>query len=401
MKTKIIYIGWILSIILGTNNCSAQDKSSGIGKSDRKIYQESISDYSDSIQQKIDESRRNAITRAVEKVMPAVVGINVFHYVEVPYYDPFFEDILRQFFGMQREELYRKYKIRGLGSGFIVSPDGYILTNHHVAGNASKIVVTTTGGKQYDAKLVLSDKLTDIALLKIEGDNFPYLKLGNSDNVIVGEWVIALGNPFGLFDLNMKPTVTVGVVSNKNVNLTQNGRMYKGMIQTDAAISSGNSGGPLVNSLGEVIGINTMIYSTATSYAGAGSIGIGWAIPINRVKKIVDRFFAIGEVQRILDYGFEVIEPNSDEARAWRLNFDEGLMIVQVKRNSIASNNGLEPGDIILEVNGEKVNTERDLYYILFDTFRGDELVFKVKRGNEILNLRIVVTESPKKSKPN
>jgi len=226
--------------------------------------------------------------------------------------------------------------------------------------------------------------------LKIEGENFPYLKLGNSDDVIVGEWVIALGNPFGLFDLNSKPTVTVGVVSNKGVNLMLDNKYYKGMIQTDAAISSGNSGGPLINSLGEVIGINTMIYSTATSSSGAGSIGIGWAIPINRVKKIINRFVT-NKLNRanINRLGLGVVEPNSEEAQLYRLNFEQGLFVVEIKRNSLADKAGFQVGDVIIEINGEKVNSIEEFKSILLDTFEGDVLNFKVSRNDRIINLKI------------
>lgn len=394
MNAKIIIFALTILFLFGNTACSAQEKRGEKGYSSSRIYEESVSTKKDSISNELYNSRQNAITRAVAKASPAVVGINVIQYVEVPVetYDPFMDPFFEFFFGRRpRDYFYERYQVRGLGSGFIISPDGYILTNHHVAGNASKIVVTTTEGKKYDAKLIAADELTDVALLKIEGDNFPYLKLGNSDDVIVGEWVIAMGNPFGLFDLNMKPTVTVGVVSNKGINIIQENRVYKGLIQTDAAISSGNSGGPLLNSLGEVIGINTMIYSTATSREGAGSIGIGWAIPINRVKKLLDRVSNNIELKRNWDIGITLIEPNSIEARRLYLKFDEGLLVTEVYRNSPAAKAGFEPGDIILEINGEKVNSLRDYQMIVFDSFIGDDLNFKVKRGDRIIDLVVKV----------
>ncbi|ROL56382.1 PDZ domain-containing protein [Bacteroidetes/Chlorobi group bacterium Naka2016] len=394
MNAKIIIFALTILFLFGNTTCSAQEKKGEKSYSSSKIYEESVLTKKDSISNELYNSRQNAITRAVAKASPAVVGINVIQYVEVPVetYDPFMDPFFEFFFGGRpRDYFYERYQVRGLGSGFIISPDGYILTNHHVAGNASKIVVTTTEGKKYDAKLIAADELTDVALLKIEGDNFPYLKLGNSDDVIVGEWVIAMGNPFGLFDLNMKPTVTVGVVSNKGINIIQENRVYKGLIQTDAAISSGNSGGPLLNSLGEVIGINTMIYSTATSREGAGSIGIGWAIPINRVKKLLDRVSNNIELKRNWDIGITLIEPNSIEARRLYLKFDEGLLVTEVYRNSPAAKAGFEPGDIILEINGEKVNSLRDYRMIVFDSFIGDDLNFKVKRGDRIIDLVVKV----------
>ena len=229
-------------------------------------------------------SRKNIITETVKKVSPAVVGINV---IEIQQYrDPlgsFFDDpFFRQFFGDRRS---RSREVKELGSGYIISPDGYIVTNDHVAGNASRITITLTDGISYDAKLIGSDPVSDIALLKIDGENFPYVEPGNSDEIIIGEWAIALGNPFGLFEVNDKPTVTVGVISATGMNLEPiNDRYYLNMIQTDAAINGGNSGGPLVNSLGEVIGMNTLIFTAGSQ----GSIGLGFAIPINKVKSIIE-----------------------------------------------------------------------------------------------------------------
>ncbi|MCL5991543.1 MAG: trypsin-like peptidase domain-containing protein, partial [Bacteroidetes bacterium] len=300
-----------LLILLSFQYCNSESRESG--GSGNKLYTDaknSYSVYSNGSSDDIANSRHNAITKAVEECSPAIVGINVTEVYQVEYREPynmFFDDpFFQQFFGNQRRSRTREYSVQGLGSGFIISQDGYILTNHHVAGNASKIIVTTTDGKKFDAEIIGADKTSDVALLKIKGDNFPYLKLANSDDVIIGEWSIAFGNPFGLFDINTKPTITVGVVSNKNINFTQDDRVYRGMIQTDAAISSGNSGGPLVNSLGEVIGINTVIFSTAQSSRGAGSIGIGFAIPINRVKKVVDIIKDNKKINRNFNVGMEV-----------------------------------------------------------------------------------------------
>lgn len=195
---------------------------------------------------KIANSRRNAITDAIQKCSPAIVGINVTEVVQVQYRRSFQEDLFNHFFGRRPAPRTKKYEVKGLGSGFIISPDGYILTNHHVAGNASKVVITMTDGSEHHAKIIGSDMISDVALLKIEGDNFPYLEIDSSEDLMIGEWVIAFGNPFGLFDINSKPTVTVGVVSNQGVSFLHEGRndtrVYKDMIQTDAAISSGNSG---------------------------------------------------------------------------------------------------------------------------------------------------------------
>lgn len=335
----------------------------------------------------ITSSRSNAITRAVARVSPAVVGINVTEVRDVQYRDPFDEFFNDPFFDQfyRRRGQTMKQEIHGLGSGYIISSDGYIVTNDHVAGKASKIVVTMTDGKRYDAKVIGTDPTSDVALLKIEGGaNLPFLDLGNSDEVIVGEWAIALGNPFGLFDINSKPTVTVGVVSNSGVNLqVQENRVYRNMIQTDAAISSGNSGGPLVNSLGQVIGMNTVIYSTAQSSQGAGSIGIGFAVPINRVKRSVDELRQHGSIDRNFWTGMRVQQIDANIARYLQLKSQQGVVVVDVAPNSPASRAGLEVSDVILSINGEVVRTDDDALALLTDARVGDTMKIRILRDGK------------------
>jgi len=279
----------------------------------KKVYEESKQSTAQNNQNEIALSRQNAITKAISTTRDAVVGINVIELKEFvinPFgFDPFFNDFFRMF----NQKMVQQ--VQSLGSGFIISPDGYIVTNDHVAGNAKKIIVTLTDGRKFEAKIIGTDPVSDIAVLKIDSENLPYIKFGDSDQLIVGEWAIAMGNPFGLFDINSKPTVTVGVVSNLGVNMInqESGtiRIYKNMIQTDAAISSGNSGGPLLNSNGDVIGMNTVIYSTAQSSKGAGSIGIGFAIPVNRIKQIVNELVENGKIERANYSGMDV--ENLDE----------------------------------------------------------------------------------------
>jgi serine protease Do len=336
----------------------------------------------DSVSGTIGTSRRNAITRTVAEVSPAVVGITV---TEVQQYrvrspwgdDPFF----RQFFG---DRVYSQ-PVQELGSGFLISADGYILTNDHVAGNAKEITVSLTQGEKYKAELIGTDAVSDIALLKINGKNFPYLRLGNSDDVIIGEWAIAFGNPFGLFDISDKPTVTVGVVSATKMNLrAEEGRVYRGMIQTDAAINSGNSGGPLVNSAGDVIGVNAVIYTP-----NQGSIGLGFAIPINRVKTILAELRKSGKIEREYWTGLEVQTVDARVARYFGLDKPEGVIVSDVKRGSPASRAGFKVGDIIQEVNGEKVVDESGIISIVDDARVGDVLAVKVFRDRNTVNLRM------------
>ena len=336
----------------------------------------------DSVDNALSASRHNAITRTVAAVSPAVVGINVIEEQVYRYRSPWGDDpFFRRFFG---DQLFRQ-KVQGLGSGFIISSDGYILTNDHVAGNAKEITVTTTAGEKFKARLIGTDQVSDIALLKIEGSALPFIRLGNSDDVIIGEWAIAFGNPFGLFEISDKPTVTVGVVSAKGMNLqAEEGRVYRGMIQTDASINSGNSGGPLVNTLGEVIGVNAVIYSP-----NQGSIGLGFAIPINRVKGIVAQLKKSGKIERAFWTGLEVQPVDARIARYFGMEQPEGVIVSDVQRNSPGSKAGFTTGDIIVAVNGERVSDDASLLAIVNDGKVGDELTVKVYRDKKSLTLKL------------
>lgn len=336
----------------------------------------------DSIAETVTTGRRNAITRAVATASPAVVGINVIELRQYRQISPWGDDpFFRQFFG---DRTYTQ-QVAGLGSGFLISPDGYILTNDHVAGNAKEITVTLTNGKQYKATLVGTDLISDIALLKIDGRDLPYMKLGNSDDVIVGEWVIALGNPFGLFDINDKPTVTVGVISNTGMKIESGeGRVYRDMIQTDAAINSGNSGGPLLNALGEVVGVNSVIYTP-----NQGNIGLGFAIPINRVKTIVAELRRSGKIERDFWTGLEIQAVDRRIARYFGLDRVQGVIVSEVKRSSPAERAGIRVGDIIIEVNGERINDEASLIALMDDAKTGDMLRMKVIRERREVQLSL------------
>jgi serine protease Do len=340
------------------------------------------SDQRDSVNETVGTSRRNAITRAAALASPAVVGINVLELRQYRQWSPWGDDpFFRQFFG---DRTYTQ-PIQGLGSGFLISSDGYVLTNDHVAGNAKEITVTMTNGEKYKAELVGTDMVSDISVLKIDAKNLPSLKLGNSDDVIIGEWVLALGNPFGLFEVNDKPTVTVGVVSATNMRLNdQEGRVYRGMIQTDAAINSGNSGGPLINSVGEVIGVNASILTP-----NQGSIGIGFAIPINRVKSIVAELKKNGKIERSFWTGIEIQPVDRRIARYFGLDQVRGVIVSDIKRGSPAEKGGLKVGDIILEANGEKINDESTLIGIVDEAKTGDSLRMKVLREHKSVDISV------------
>lgn len=341
-------------------------------------------------QNSVDNSRKNAITKAIEIASPAVVGINVEEVVQYSRYDDPFFDFFSDFFGGGSNSRV----VEGLGSGFIISDDGYVLTNYHVAGNADRIVVTASGGEKYEAKIVGADAVTDIALLKIDTDKkLPYLKLAKSDDVLVGEWSIAFGNPFGLFDLNAKPTVTVGVVSNIGLDFVQEDKVYKSMVQTDAAISSGNSGGPLVNANGEVIGMNTVIFSTATNRAGAGSIGIGWAIPSDRLKMITEKLISGKKINRNFFLGMELQPLNSRIAQRYNISIDYGLLVTRTYTKSAADLAGIEPGDVILEIDNHKVRKAEDFYLNILDGEVGKSYNFVILHNGERINTKYTLKE--------
>jgi len=367
----------VLTVIAVIAVSSAIFLLNGDNSSGKSIYENSNS---------ISSERENIITRTVAKISPAIVGINVTEVRQVnnPFFNPFFNDpFFQQFFGDQSYS----QEVKGLGSGFLISADGYILTNDHVAGNAKKITVTLTDGRHFDAKVIGTDKVSDVCLLKIEENKLPFLKLGNSSDIIIGEWSIALGNPFGLFDVNDKPTVTVGVISATGMNLEPvEDRFYLNMIQTDAAINGGNSGGPLVNSLGDVIGMNTIIYSTGS---GKGSIGLGFAIPINKVKKIVDELKVKGEIDRNFFTGLGVQDIDEKIAAYFKLPNSRGVIVNSVMKNSPAEKAGFKNGDVILALGDFKISNRNTLLGALQEYRTGQNVTFSVLRDEKNLKLEM------------
>ncbi|NLT51611.1 MAG: PDZ domain-containing protein [Ignavibacteria bacterium] len=339
----------------------------------------------------INESRHTIVTKTVQKISPAVVGINVTEirqYVVDPWArffsnDPFY----KHFFG---DGVYNK-QVKSLGSGAIISSDGYIITNDHVAGNGVKIIVTMTDGNEYDAKIIGSDPVSDITLLKIDAENLPFIPLGNSDDILIGEWVIALGNPFGLFEKSDKPTVTVGVVSATGMNLDPvENRFYLNMIQTDAAINGGNSGGPLVNSVGELIGMNTLIYSPN---GAQGNVGVGFAIPINKVKRIMNELKEKGEVNRKFKTGLRIQSIDESIAKYYNLKSTRGVIITHILKNSAADKAGLLVGDIITEVNNYRINNETTMIGAINEFRTGDKLQIKIYREDKYLTKTMKLEE--------
>ncbi len=325
------------------------------------------------LKKEIPESRRNAIVEAAEKVGPAVVSISVIQTRTVqasPYFNPFgadnFDDTW-SFFLRPREF---KQRVHSIGSGVITDPRGYILTNQHVVEGAEEIRITLPSGAEYKGKVTGEDTQSDLAIVKIEdGKELPYAKLGNSDNLAIGEWAIAIGNPFGYLLDDPHPTVTAGVVSaigrDFKRQVGQGNRIYRKMIQTDAAINPGNSGGPLVNADGEVIGVNTFIFSSSR-----GSEGVGFAIPANRARRVMEDLIEHGEV--VLPWiGLDAQSLTPLLAQSMNLPLKEGALVSSVDKGSPAERAGISRGDVITEVEGRKISGAEDWESFVWDLRSG------------------------------
>ncbi len=348
-------------------------------------------------QQQVAASRQTAITRAVQKVSPAVVSVNVLG-VRLRYQTPFFlnDPFFQYFFGYRRPYVIEQ-QVQSVGSGFVISPEGYIVTNEHVIDveglvpESVRITVAFPDGKRLDARIVGTDPITDIALLKVEPERpLHFLTFGRSSDVLVGEWVIALGNPFGLFEAS-EPSVTVGVISATGRDFKpQEGHVYRDMIQTDAAINQGNSGGPLVNTLGEVIGVNTFIISPTGQYAG-----LSFAVPSDRVKRIVRELQEKGRVDRSIYTGLIVRRMNARIARALGLDEPRGVLVDRVDPGSPADRAGIRPYDVILAIDGERVNDPIDAYTKLLDYRPGDVVRFLIWRDGKEHEVKLKLEKAP------
>jgi serine protease Do len=318
----------------------------------------------------------------VERVSPAVVNIDtlriaVYRSPLAPFFsDPFF----RRFFG-DIPELERRVPQKGIGTGFVFRSDGYILTNEHVIRGANKIKVTFIDGKEYEGKVIGADPLTDIAVVKIDADNLPTIPLGDSDKARVGEFVIAIGNPYGL-----SHTVTVGVLSAKGrpISAGDSGREYENFLQTDAAINPGNSGGPLLNLRGEVIGINTAILPYAQ--------GIGFAIPINMAKSILEQLIEKGRVVRAW-LGVYIQDLTPELAQKFGLSEAKGALVADISKGSPAEKAGLRRGDIILKVDGKEIPTVSSLQQEIRSRRPGERVRLEVWRDGKSIVLEATLEE--------
>lgn len=315
--------------------------------------------------QDVDASRRTAIVRASERIAPAVVSVNVRSRQTVQPRSIF--DI----FGPSTRE------VQGLGSGFVIRNDGVVVTNEHVVRGATEVVVTLPDGRDFAADVVGTDDVTDLAVLRLRAppSNLTVAALGSSANLIIGEWAIAVGNPFGFYLANAEPTVTAGVISAVGRNIIPGGDDNRGyyldMIQTDASINPGNSGGPLVNAAGEVIGVNASILS-----ATGGSVGLGFAIPIDRARRVVSDLLANGRVRRPwIGVNVEPAAPNS-------FGHSREVKITNVAPNSPGERAGIRPGEIVTSVNRKPVRNPLDWEARLLDAHVGEPMEITVSGIN-------------------
>ncbi len=317
--------------------------------------------------QSLGKFRQTAIVTAASRLAPAVVSVNVLRRERRLPQDPF-----EQFFTPRGAE----QVVEGYGSGFVISADGVVITNQHVTQGAEQIVVTTRDGRDFPAKILGEDPLTDIAVLKLDATGLPTAPLGKSTDLMIG----VLGNT--------EPTVTAGVVSAVGRNLLpsegQSG-IYVGMIQTDAPINPGNSGGPLANAVGDVVGVNSSIFTSS-----GGSVGIGFAIPIERALRVADELRRFGKVRRAW-VGLDVA--GAEDLRGWKKA--GGLRVIQVALGGPAGRAGVAAGDVLVSARGRRLRTFLDWEAVMLDTGPGDTLVVSYRHAGEGRNARLAVTDFP------
>ncbi len=314
----------------------------------------------------------------VKRVLPAVVNIGV---TETVSGSPDWEDLPPEIQRQLRERFRRsKRQVQGAGSGFIIDPAGFIITNNHVAGQADKIIVSLSDGTELPAKLIGTDELTDIAVIKVNAPRpLPFVTWGNSSATEVGDWVIAAGNPFGLGG-----SVTAGIVSGRGRDIGASA--FDDYLQIDAPINPGNSGGPVFNSDGEVVGVNTAIVSPN----GGGSVGIGFAVPSNVASKIAAELRDKGRIERgWLGVSVQDIEPPEGKKRA------PGVAVAGVDRTGPAARAGIRAGDVVTAINGQPVNTARSLIQAVAAITPGGSASVAVRRGNRDMEVAVTVGRRP------
>jgi serine protease Do len=323
-------------------------------------------------------ARNTALVSAADRVSPAVVSINVTSRRQAPRRSPW--DFFFVPDGARR--------VQGYGTGFVIRGNGIIITNQHVVSNAERVVVTLPDGSDLPATVVGEDPLTDIAVLKVSRENLPTVALGRSTDLMIGEWVVALGNPYAYMLGNAEPSVSVGVVSATGRNILPGGEqtgLYLDMIQTDAAINPGNSGGPLANALGEIVGVNSSIFSSS-----GGSVGLGFAIPIERAVRVADEIMRSGSVRRAW-VGLEV--QGARAMRDWKSQ--GGVVVASVAPDGPAARAGVRTNDVLTEANGRRLRNYLDWEAVKLDLHVGDAVQVAVRSGGGTRSRRIVTGDLP------
>ncbi len=398
----MVLVGGLVAVGIGLISLGYPVPATELKGLEGTLYQESREVHSIS-----PDSLEGMIVSTVQLVSPAVVSISTERTVasfrsgqERSYGERFenFDEFFRRFF--RSPEPRREFKQKGLGSGMIINENGYILTNEHVIHQVDEggISITLSDGRILDAEIVETDLESDLAVLKIRADSLPVVTLGDSDNLRVGQWAIAIGNPFGyaLSELNQKyePTVTVGVISARERAMQIGGagtevRVYTDLIQTDASINPGNSGGPLVNIHGEVIGVNSAILSPS----GVGSIGIGFAVPINKAKRILDSLVKYGKIE--WPWIGIYMQPELTEDLAKKFGVERGVLVTEVVESSPAKKAGVKAGDVIQKVNGKDVNSPLDLKNEILKLEIGEEIVLALVREKEQITIALTTGRVP------
>jgi serine protease Do len=334
------------------------------------------------------KSTQESFREIVKAVSPAVCTVKVITRIQgmasSPFHsfedDPFFKWFFGPQFGPQQQERPQEWEVPSQGSGFIVSPEGYILTNNHVVQNADEIVIILNGLDEYDAQVVGLDPDSDIAVLKIEGDEpFPYIEMGDSDAIQVGDWVMAIGNPFGYLD----HTVTVGVISAKNRERIT-GAQYENFLQTDAAINFGNSGGPLVNIYGQAVGLSTAITAQGS--------GIGFAVPINMAKQVYEDITQYGEVRRAW-VGITIGPATEEDAERLNLEHTNGALVMDVSKGDPAEKAGIKADDFIIKVEGTRTLTPSQVSRLIAEQAIGEPFNLTVIRDGKEKTFSVTPTK--------
>ncbi len=345
-----------------------------------------------SVEDQVSEGRRTALVRAVERCAPSVVSVSALERRQVSGLDPRTQEFFRRFFpdfpGTKDQWIPR------MGSGIVLDSKGYFLTNDHLVGKAEKIWVTLADGREFEAVRVGTDPNYDLAVIKIAdggGTVFETSPLGDSEQLMVGEWVLAMGNPFGYFLGDARPSVTVGVVSalHRDVKISEGQAVYKDMIQTDASINPGNSGGPLVNAEGQVIGINTFMFSQ-----NGGSLGVGFAIPINTAMAVAEELILYGHVRGVW-IGLSVQQLSPVLANQLGVADRQGLVVWSLEAGSPAARAGVRLGDIIRAVDGKQVRNSLEARRSIFGARVGDTITFSIERGGQLLDIPVTLEALP------